>query len=725
MREFSIDFLNNAKDLSREFAVYDNIYFNANSLSNFDESNGSGEILYKRLMRKQRMSFNCVTTPYEEAISWEFPAEYALHEQKGFKIDIINDRVIRFRFDSKNKSINFDDGMIIDRDKCKSKDVKFESEGSSICYKGNIANVYIDKEPFNIRIEGKDGKAIFSTYNIADSKCLDSTNPTALSYLRKSTDLSKNFAFSTKNQYDEKFYGCGESFTRLNKRGQRINLWTYDALGSQSKDMYKPIPFYMSNMGYGVFINGSTAMTIDFGCDYDEATTVFLDDDKADIFVFLGNPKQILDEYTAITGRAPMVPDWTFGLWMSRITYKSEEEVRRVANRMREEEIPCDVIHIDTGWFEDDWKCNYKFAPSRFDDAAKMIKDLEEMGLKTSLWQLPYITPTNELFETAVKNGYCVKDENGNLPTEDAIIDFSNKEACEWYASLLKPLLEMGVGAIKVDFGEGAPKHGHYASGKTGKYEHNLYPLRYNKCAFEATKKYTGEGIIWARSTWAGSQKYPIHWGGDAEITDSAMAASLRGGLSLGLCGFTFWSHDIGGFTRKSPEELYKRWMPFGMLTSHSRCHGDPPKEPWEYSDDFKNSFRKSVELKYALMPYIKEQSIKSASSGFPLSRTLFFEYPEDEIAWDIEDEYMFGEDMLVAPLFKEGQSERRVYLPEGEWVNYFDKSEVYSGGKYYSMKMNELPIIVLVKKGAVIKHAEIAKSMRHIDWSNISEIEY
>lgn len=234
--------------------------------------------------------------------------------------------------------------------------------------------------------------------------------------------MSKNFAFALKNRYDEKFYGCGESFTRLNKRGQRVNLWTYDALGAQSKDMYKPIPFFMSNKGYGVFVNGSSAMTLDFGCDYDEATTIFLDDDKADIFIFLGEPKEILAEYTEITGRSPMVPDWSFGLWMSRITYKSEKEAREVARRMREEKIPCDVIHLDTGWFENDWQCNYKFAPTRFEDAKKMIEDLDSMGYKISLWQLPYFTPTNELFEEARSKGYFVKDENGNLPTEDVIL---------------------------------------------------------------------------------------------------------------------------------------------------------------------------------------------------------------------------------------------------------------------------------------------------------------
>ena len=337
---------------------------------------------------------------------------------------------------------------------------------------------------------------------------------------------------------------------------------------------------------------------------------------------------------------------------------------------------------------------------------------------------MPYITPTNELYEEAFKNGYFVKDSDGKVPTEDLIIDFSNEKAVEWYQGLLKELFDIGVRAIKADFGEGAPYNGAYASGKSGRYEHNLYPLRYNKAVDDITSECNKEHIIWARSAWAGSQRYPIHWGGDAEITDSAMAASLRGGLSIGLCGFTFWSHDIGGFTQKSPEELYSRWVPFGMLTSHSRCHGQPPKEPWEYSGEFLELFRKSVELKYKLFPYIKNESLESIAKGFPLLRTLFFEYPEDRIAWDVEDEYLFGSKMLVAPLFDENTSGRDVYLPEGEWTDFFTM-ETYSGGKYINIESTELPIIILVKKGSEIPFVSVANHIEAIDWKSMYYKEY
>lgn len=276
----------------------------------------------------------------------------------------------------------------------------------------------------------------------------------------------------------------------------------------------------------------------------------------------------------------------------------------------------------------------------------------------------------------------------------------------------------MGVGVIKVDFGEAAPAKGIYASGKTGFYEHNLYPLRYNKAVSDITKSVTGERIIWGRSTWAGSQRYPLHWGGDAANTNSAMAATLRGGLSFGLSGFSFWSHDIGGFVTKTPENLYRRWTPFGMLTSHVRSHGAPPKEPWEYGEDFENAFRKADNLRYELMPYIYAQAKDCAQKGLPMVRALFVEYPNDPGAWLIDDQYLFGTDMLVAPLFEDVKS-RDVYLPGGKWIDY-QTGKLYNAG-WQHIEAGEIPVVVLVRDGSVIPHIALAQSTAFMDWSKIT----
>jgi alpha-D-xyloside xylohydrolase len=541
--------------------------------------------------------------------------------------------------------------------------------------------------------------------------------------VRSASDLTRRIAATFSLSPDEKLFGCGESFTRLNKRGQKIPLWMIDAHSAQTADMYKPVPFFMSSRGYGMFVHTSAPLTLDFGCSYDAANTIYMGDEQLDLFVFLGKPKEILSEYTALTGRSPVPPLWSFGLWMSRITYDSEEQARDVARKLRDHHVPCDVIHLDTGWFEEDWRSDYKFSTSRFDDPAKMISDLQDQGFRVSLWQLPYFTPKNELHEEATRGGYAVLDSNGRLPTEDAIIDFSNPDAVKWYQGKLAELLRMGVAAIKVDFGEAAPSHGAYVSGKSGFYEHNLYPLRYNKAAAEVTKEVTGDSIIWARSAWAGCQRYPLHWGGDAENTDSAMAASLRAGLSLGLCGFSFWSHDIGGFVYKSPRDLYRRWMPFGMLTSHSRCHGVPPKEPWEYDEEFTDDFRHAVELKYKLMPYVYAQAKLASQEGYPMLRTLFFEYPEDPTSWFIEDEYLFGTDILVAPLMKEAPG-RRVYLPPGLWTDY-QSGAIYEGARWHEIEVGEIPAVILARDGSVIPHIRLAQSASQMNWEEVELVVY
>lgn len=223
---------------------------------------------------------------------------------------------------------------------------------------------------------------------------------------------------------------------------------------------------------------------------------------------------------------------------------------------------------------------------------------------------------------------------------------------------------------------------------------------------------------MWARSAWAGCQRYPLHWGGDPENTDVGLAGTLRGGLSLGLCGFSFWSPFIGGFPHESPEGLYGRWLAFGVLSAHSRCHGRTPREPWEYGEEFTDDFRRTVELRYRLMPYIYAQAKLCSEEGYPMLRTLFFEYPEDGASWFIEDQYMFGRDLLVAPLMEDAP-DRDVYLPPGTWIDY-QSSRVYQGAGWHRIRAGEVPMVLLVRDGAAIPHIRLAQSTAEMDWEEI-----
>jgi alpha-D-xyloside xylohydrolase len=589
-------------------------------------------------------------------------------------------------------------------------------------YSSAAGSVTILENPWHIEFRDAQGRLLTRTNHTSDYQTsLDPALP--FSFIRRPSDYSRSVAAVFSLSPGEKLFGCGESFTRLDKRGQKVVLWANDANGVESGRMYKPVPFFMSSRGYGMFVHTSAPATFDFGASYGFSNALLLGDDELDLFVFLGEPKDILNEYTNLTGKAAMPPLWSFGLWMSRITYFSEDEVRSVAAKLRQNRIPADVIHLDTGWFEHDWRCDYKFSTTRFKDPGKMIADLKQDGFHISLWQLPYFVPQNSLFPEILAKGLAVKDGKGNLPYEDAVLDFTNPAAVAWYQEKIAGLLRMGVGAIKVDFGEAAPLTGVYANGRSGFYEHNLYPLRYNQAVADITRQVTGENIIWARSAWAGSQRYPLHWGGDSGNTDTAMAATLRGGLSFGLSGFAFWSHDIGGFAQKSPEELYRRWVPFGMLTSHSRCHGAPPKEPWEYSAAFLDDFRRADEMKYRLMPYIYAQAKDSTERGLPMVRALFIEYPGDPGAWQVEDEYLFGADILVAPLLEAQTTGRDVYLPPGQWIDY-QTGKLYPAG-WHRIEAARIPIVMLVREGAVIPHMQAAQSTSRLDWSKLEMVVY
>jgi alpha-D-xyloside xylohydrolase len=732
LRNYDFPYLNQPRDVSTEFAKEENTHFVASRVESFDRQAASGTIRWERYTLRQRMSFNQVT-PLFERTSWagngesfeedkyaeEFPVgEYEKDHALPFSLSFVSPRTARLRMATRPEPIRDEPSLMLDGAPGTDASWELHDTENATTYKNAHGSVVVVRDPWRVEFRDASGVLLTDTQNLLDSRCLINSDPTPFSFVRKASDLRRHIAATFSLSPEEKLFGCGESFTRLNKRGQKVPLWMIDAHSAQTPDMYKPVPFFMSSRGYGVFTHTSAPLTFDFGASYDGANTIYLGDERLDLFFFFGSPKEILSEYTSLTGRSPAPPLWSFGLWMSRITYKSEQEARNVAGKLREHRIPADVIHLDTGWFEEDWRCDYEFSTSRFKDPAKMVSDLNEQGFRVSLWQLPYFTPKNPLYNELFDRGYAVLDPDGRPPTEDAILDFSNPDAVAWYQEKLAGLLGMGVGAIKVDFGEAAPLNGKYASGKSGFYEHNLYPLRYNKAASDITKEISGDSIIWARSAWAGSQRYPLHWGGDAENTNSAMAATLRAGLSLGLCGFSFWSHDIGGFVYRTPRDLYRRWMPFGMLTSHSRCHGLPPKEPWEYDKEFTDDFRRAVELKYRLMPYVYAQAKLCAREGHPMLRPLFFEYPEDPTSWLIEDQYLFGTDVLVAPLMRES-SDRDVYLPPGLWLDY-QSGRAYEGARWHRIESGEMPVVMLVRDGAAIPHIQLAQSTSQMDWGTL-----
>ena len=519
---------------------------------------------------------------------------------------------------------------------------------------------------------------------------------------------------SFKCDADEHFVGTGERFRKMDLSGQTFQLKNQDGQGVNNRRCYKNIPFYLSSRMYGVFFHTSDYCKLSLA-DHSSRSVQFLCDHATlDVFLIGGQtPEEILKGYRMLTGFPAMPPLWSFGIWMSRMTYFSADEVEDICNRLRQEHYPCDVIHLDTGWFRTDWLCEWRFNPERFPDPKGFISRLKENGFKVSLWQLPYIAQGAEQLEEAKKNHYIsqpTKEEEtstGGASNFSALdyagtIDFTYPKATDWYKySLLKPLLDMGVKCIKTDFGENIHMDHQYHSSSPERLN-NIYALLYQKAAYEVTREVAGDGIIWARAGWAGCQRYPLHWGGDSESSWAGMAGSLKGGLHLGLSGFAFWSHDVPGFHStpdfmNSPldEQVYVRWTQFGVFTSHMRYHGTCKREPWHYPT-IAPIVKRWWKLRYRLIPYIIEQSELACRSGIPIVQALLIHHPNDRQVWHIDDEYYFGNEFLVCPVMN-AENRRDIYLPEGQWVHFLT-GERLEGGRWYDnveVPLDEMPVFV------------------------------
>lgn len=483
---------------------------------------------------------------------------------------------------------------------------------------------------------------------------------------------------------EEVLCGTGERFAPLNLCGRTVVLENADAMGVNNTFAYKNVPWVLSSRGYGVFVHTSLAAVLSLGEHSTRSLQFAVPDTHLDLFIIGGgDPDAVLRAYRRLTGVPRPIPQWSLGIWMSRMTYFSAAEVEAITKRLREEEWPCDVIHLDTGWFAKDWVCEWEFG-DQFPDPEAFMARLREDGFRVTLWQNPNILRECRWLEELTERGYlgepleAAKQAGGESDFSDREVmgqlDFSHEGAVVWYQEKLRRLLEMGAEAIKTDFGESINMQVKYA-GMEARRLRNLYALLYQRAAAEVTEAVHGHGLIWARAGWAGCQRYPVHWGGDCACTWDGMAASLRGGLHLGLSGFACWSHDVPGFhgvpdfmnTRPTPL-LYLRWTQFGCFTSHFRYHGTSEREPWFYPE-VAEAVKAWWRLRYAILPYIEAECESLRHSGRPFLAALCFEDPEDALAWKCDDQFMAGRDILVAPVMN-ASGKRPVWLPRGEWVD-------------------------------------------------------
>ncbi|MDY0972256.1 alpha-xylosidase [Siccibacter turicensis] len=510
----------------------------------------------------------------------------------------------------------------------------------------------------------------------------------------------------------ETVYGLGERFTALVRNGQTVETWNRDG-GTSTEQAYKNIPFYLTNRGYGVLVNHPECVSFEVGSEKVSKVQFSVEGEHLEYFVIDGpTPKAVLDRYTRFTGRPALPPAWSFGLWLttSFTTNYDEETVNRFIDGMAERNLPLHVFHFDCFWMKAFQWCDFEWDPATFPDPEGMLRRLKARELKICVWINPYIGQKSPLFREGMEKGYLLKRPNGAVWQWDkwqpglAIVDFTNPAASAWYAGHLKRLVAMGVDCFKTDFGERIPTDVVWHDGADPQKMHNHYAFIYNELVWSVLKETVGEeeAVLFARSASVGAQQFPVHWGGDCYANYESMAESLRGGLSIGLSGFGFWSHDIGGFENTAPAHVYKRWCAFGLLSSHSRLHGSKSyRVPWAYDDEACDVVRHFTQLKCRLMPYLYRQSVLARECGTPVMRAMMLEFPDDPACDYLDRQYMLGDALLVAPVFSE-QGEVSFWLPEGRWTHLWHNDEL-PGSRWYRQRHDFLSLPVYVRDNTLL----------------------
>lgn len=569
--------------------------------------------------------------------------------------------------------------------------------------------VRVHHEPWRLSIEDGAGRTLFAEQT--DDRTFFARVAYPLGY-SEAEQGGRRVHESVALGRQEALYGLGQQYGPLNKRGQRLVAWSRDTKGTNTTDVtYLNVQFLLSSAGYGLFLAHTEPIVWELGAPSAPTASFQVEAEALDYFVIHGpSPKEVLGRYTALTGRPPLPPLWSFGVWFSRCMYESRAQVEEVVTRARQEGFPLDVIHLDPLWLRDRRRhkldaCDFEWCEERFPDPAGLIAWLRERGVRLSLWENPYVWFESDLFRQGAPRGYFVRARDGAwaraLDNPDAaLVDYTNPEAVAWIKEQHRRWHALGVASFKSDYGEGLPPDAVLHDGRSGRQAHNVYPLYFNRAVFEAARETLGEAVVFGRSGWAGSQRYPLNWSGDAQSTWEGLAGALRGGLSLALSGFAYWTSDVGGFWdvrhfQLPDPELYLRWAQLALLCSHTRFHGVLPREPWEFGPEVLRIVRDFARLRYRLLPYLWSLAHQAAATGLPLLRPLLLEYPDDRVAREVDDQFLLGPWLLVAPLLAPAR-EREVYLPPGRWYDFWTNEE-HDGGRWLTCPapLERVPLFV------------------------------
>ena len=620
--------------------------------------------------------------------------------------------------------------------------VEAEAAQAVVTADGGGLAVRVEREPWRVTLLAGGRVITRERPDDMDARGIRQSEPTG--FWREPTGRERvraNFELFS----DEHLYGFGEKFTDLDKRGQNIRLWNRNPYGSGRELAYKNIPLFVSTRGYGVFVNTTVPTQYDLGTQSNFAYGIEAEEEELDLYLIYGPGfPAIFRRYQELTGLPALPPKWAFGLWLSPLGEviagedMGQEGIVRLAETVRAQDIAADVIHLDPYWMRYGSLCDFEWS-SRFPAPAEMMRALGERGFRVCLWEHPYVNVESEMFQEGDAKGYFLKRDDGSTYIANlviapegskkeyketgydpgGIVDFSNPEATEWYKGKHRPLLEAGAAVFKTDFGEEIPEDSHWHNGMTGHEMHNAYPLLYNQAVFDVTGEYTERPFVWGRSAYAGIQAYPVQWSGDPLADFPSLSATLRGGLSYAMSGVPFWSHDLGGFRGQPSEAVYVRWIQFGLFTPFARLHGTTTRMPWRYGRRALEIFRRYDHLRYRLLPYIYSTAKACVEQGIPFMRPMALAFPDDPATVGLDQQYLFGESLLAAPVFNE-EGRVDVYLPEGTWFDFWTRERV-QGPRFLrrTAPLEEMPLYV--RGDSILPYAPLRQWVEEGAWNPLT----
>lgn len=672
-----------------------------------------------RIFHRDGYSYEWATTVKHAAMDGAV-ATFELQTQKShstyLRLFVVAPGMIRLQYGAQDARFQLQSAMLLDGQGVTALPASLRELRSAYIFESAEAEVSIriEKSPFTLTLLDKQGHPSFESDRDDDVAGLPVTP--ALGF--RSTAGTRQAFLSFRLRNDEHVFGLSEKYNKVEKTGTRATIWSTDTMGSNTLDLaYKAVPLLFSTRGWGLLVHSSAENFWEIGSFSTISASVLVDEDHLDAFLFSGDSlKQLLSRYTQLTGRPSMPPLWALGIWMSRASYGSAQQVEDIVAAARSRRFPLDVINIDPGWMATHYyfkigvdACDFHWNTAKFSDAKEMFHELAARGMSVSMWINPYLPEGTPIYEEAKAKDFMASDGHGGVARLEGgepvgAVDFTNPAATEWWKEHLRELLRMGAAVFKTDYGEGIARNAVFSNGQTGATMHNLYTMLYSKAAFETVREVNGQGMVWRRSGYIGAQRYPGTWAGDTQPTWFGLKSALRGGLSAGISGEAFWSHDIGGFAGPKPSpELYIRWAEFGLLSPLSRFHGNTPREPWEFGPEAERIVTKYARLRYRLMPYLVESAEESVSTGVPMLRHMALEFPDEPNAYALDDQYALGSNLLVAPIIVEGARSRQVYFPRGRWKALENPATIFTGPGFHEVAASLDYIPVFVREGGKV----------------------